>query len=121
MKIMSYLCRAEQTVRATAYASVPDKKLNAPSRGIQFCRTNSPGLCVSSMAKVSTKTARLFACVYRFSMTITKASTESANEEKECLVKSGKVRTPTSKFVNANSMKKVRERLEKSEGYVTLM
>ena len=99
MKIMSYLCRAEQTVRATAYASVPDKKLNAPSRGIQFCRTNSPELCVSSMAKVSTKTARLFACVYRFSMTITKASTESANEEKECLVKSGKV----------------------SEGYVTLM
>ena len=60
MKIMSYLCRAKQTVRATAYASAPDRKLNAPSRGIQFCRTNSPGLCVSSMTEVSTKTAQLF-------------------------------------------------------------
>ncbi len=57
---MSYLCRAEQTVRAKAYASVPDIILNAPSRGIQFCRTNSPGLCVSSMTEVSTKTAQLF-------------------------------------------------------------
>ena len=57
---MSYLCRAEQTVRAKAYASAPDIKLNAPSRGIQFCRTNSPGLCVSSMTEVSTKTAQLF-------------------------------------------------------------
>jgi hypothetical protein len=57
---MSYLCRAEQTVRAKAYASAPDIKLNAPSRGIQFCRTNSPGLRVSSMTEVSTKTARLF-------------------------------------------------------------
>ena len=56
---MSYLCTAEQTVRAKAYASVPDQKLNAPSRGTQFCRTNSPGLCVSSMTGVSTKTARL--------------------------------------------------------------
>ena len=57
---MSYLCPAEQTVRATAYASAPDKKLNAPSRGIQFCRTNQPGLCVSSMNEVSTKSAQLF-------------------------------------------------------------
>ena len=57
---MSYLCRAEQTVRAKAYASAPDLKLNAPSRGIQFCRTNCPGLCVSSMTEVSTKTAQLF-------------------------------------------------------------
>ena len=57
---MLYLCRAEQTVWAKAYASASDKKLNAPSRGIRFCRTNSPGLCVSSMTKVSTKTAQLF-------------------------------------------------------------
>ena len=57
---MSYLCRAEQTVRAKAYAGKPDIKPNAPSRGIQFCRTNSPGLCVSSMTEVSTKTAQLF-------------------------------------------------------------
>lgn len=60
MKIMSYLCQAEQPVWATAYASAPDKKLNAPSRGIQFCRTNQPGLCVSSMNEVSTKSAQLF-------------------------------------------------------------
>ena len=52
--------QAEQPVWATAYASAPDKKLNATSRGIQFCRTNQPGLCVSSMTEVSTKTARLF-------------------------------------------------------------
>ena len=55
-----HLCQAEQTVWATAYASAPDKKLNAPSKGIRFCRTNQPGLCVSSMAEVSTKTAQLF-------------------------------------------------------------
>ena len=57
---MSYLCQAEQTVRAKAYASAPDRKLNAPSRGIQFCRTNSPRLCVSSMSRASNKTAQLF-------------------------------------------------------------
>ena len=33
MKIMSYLCRAEQPVWAKAYASAPDEKQNAPSRG----------------------------------------------------------------------------------------
>ena len=60
MKIMSYLCRAEQPVWAKAYASAPDKKLNAPSRGIQFCRTSQSGLCVSSMTEASTKTAQLF-------------------------------------------------------------
>ena len=57
---MSYLCRAEQTVKAKAYAGKPDIKLNAPSRGIQFCRTNSPGFYVSSMDEVSSKTAQLF-------------------------------------------------------------
>ena len=47
-------------------------------KGIQFCRTSSPGLCMSSMTEVSTKTVRLFrlclsiqydneATVYRFS------------------------------------------------------
>ena len=57
---MSYLCRAEQPVWAKAYASAPDKKQNAPSRDILFCRTNQPGLCVSSMTELSTKTAQLF-------------------------------------------------------------
>ena len=57
---MSYLCRAEQPVWAKVDASATDKKLNAPSRGIQFCRTSQPRLCVSSMTKVSTKTAQLF-------------------------------------------------------------
>jgi hypothetical protein len=42
-------------------------------------------------------------------MTITKASTESANEEKECLVKSGKVSPLITRY---NGWK--------SEGHVTL-
>ncbi len=105
MKIMSYLRRAEQTVRATAYASAPDKKLNAPSRGIQFCRTEQPGLRMSSMTEVLRKSARLFrSClsikydffvrVYQSSTTSKQLSTVSANEEKKCLVKSGKVILP---------------------------
>jgi mRNA deadenylase 3'-5' endonuclease subunit Ccr4 len=43
MKIMSYLCLAKRQVRAKAYASSLDEKLNAPSRGIQFCQTSKPG------------------------------------------------------------------------------
>ena len=60
MKIMLYLCHAERQVLAKAYASRLDLNLNAPSRGIQVCRTSKPRLCVSSMTEVSTKTARLF-------------------------------------------------------------
>ena len=56
MKINFYLCTAEQTVWAKAYASALDLRLNAPSRGIQSCRTEQPGLCMSSMTAVSTKT-----------------------------------------------------------------
>ena len=40
MKIMSYLCQAERQVLVKAYASSLDLNLNAPSRGIQVCRTS---------------------------------------------------------------------------------
>ena len=56
MKNNSYLCTAEQTVWAKAYASALDLRLNAPSRSIQSCRTEQPGLCMSSKYAVSTKT-----------------------------------------------------------------
>ncbi len=55
----AYLCRAKQTVRAKAYASALDLRLNAPSRGIQSCQTEQPGLCVSSRYRMSAKTAQL--------------------------------------------------------------
>ena len=54
-----YLGRAKQTVWVKAYASEPDLRLNAPSRGIQPCQTGQVGLCVSSMIEMSTKTAWL--------------------------------------------------------------
>ena len=53
LKINAYLCTAEQTVWAKAYASALDLRLNAPSRGIQSCRTAQPGLCMSSMNAVN--------------------------------------------------------------------
>ena len=56
VKNITYLCKAERTVRAKTYASALDLRLNAPSRGIQSCRTEQPGLCMSSMTAVSTKT-----------------------------------------------------------------
>ena len=56
MEINTYLCAAEQTVGAKAYASALDLRLNAPSRGIQSCRTEQPGLCMSSMNAATTKT-----------------------------------------------------------------
>ena len=91
MKIMSYLCRAEQIVRAKAYASSLDLNLNAPSRGIQVYRTSKPQLCVSSIVGCQQKQHGFFACVYQTSTTTKLQSTDSANEEKKCLVKSGKV------------------------------
>ena len=54
-----YLGRAKQTVWVKAYASEPDLRLNAPSRGIQPCQTEQVGLSVSSMIEVSTKSAWL--------------------------------------------------------------
>ena len=92
MKIIPYLCRAERQVLAKAYASSLDLNLNATSSGIQVCRTSKPRLCVSSIVGCQLKQHSFFACVYRFSTTTKQPSTVSANEEKKCLVKSGKVR-----------------------------
>ena len=91
MKIIPYLCRAERQVLAKAYASSLDLNLNATSSGIQVCRTSKPRLCVSSIVGCQLKQHSFFACVYRFSTTTKQPSTVSANEEKKCLVKSGKV------------------------------
>ena len=89
---MSYLCRTEQPVRAKAYAGAPDEKLNAPSRGIQFCRTSQPGLCVSGMTIGRLRIQYgFFATVYQIRNHSNNVSTDAVNEEKKCLVKSGKV------------------------------
>ena len=93
MKIMSYLCQAERQVLAKAYASSLDLNLNATSSGIQVCRTSKPRLCVSSIVGRKQKKNGFFACVYQTSMTTKQLSTDSVNEEKKCLVKSGKVMT----------------------------
>ena len=89
---MSYLCRAERQVLAKAYASSLDLNLSAPSRGTQVCRTSKPRLCVSSIVGCQQKQHGFFACVYRFSTTTKQPSTDSVNEEKKCLVESGKVK-----------------------------
>ena len=89
---MSYLCRAERQVLAKAYASSLDLNLSAPSRGTQVCRTSKPRLCVSSIVGCQQKQHGFFDCVYRFSTTTKQPSTDSVNEEKKCLVESGKVR-----------------------------
>ena len=53
-----------------------------------------PVLAPNYIATINGETVYFFACVYRFSMTTEKPSTESANEEKKCLVvKSEKVKT----------------------------
>ena len=96
MNKMSYLCRAERQVRVKANASNPDRhlNLNAPSRGCQVCRTSKPGICKSSFSegRRQVKQHGFFACVYRFSTATKGVSTDSVNEEKKCLVKSGKVK-----------------------------
>ena len=98
MNKMSYLCRAERQVRVKANASSPDchLNLNAPSRGSQVCRTSKPGICKSSFSErmCQVKQHGFFACVYRISTATKRVSTDSVNEEKKCLVKSGKVSTP---------------------------
>ena len=95
MNKMSYLCRAERQVRVKANASSPDchLNLNAPSRGSQVCRTSKPGICKSSFSErmCQVKQHGFFACVYRISTATKRVSTDSVNEEKKCLVKSGKV------------------------------
>ena len=91
MEIIPYLCRAERQVLAKAYASSLDLNLNATSSGIQVCRTSKPRLCVSSIAGCQQKQHSFFACVYQIRMTTKQLSTDSVNEEKKCLVKSGKV------------------------------
>ena len=88
---MSYLCRAERQVLAKAYASSLDLNLSAPSRGTQVCRTSKPRLCVSSIVGCQQKQHGFFDWVYRFSTTTKQPSTNSVNEEKKCLVESGKV------------------------------
>ena len=91
---MSYLCQAERQVLAKAYASSLDLNLNATSSGIQVCRTSKPWLRVSSMVGCQQNQHGFFACVYQNRMTTKQLSTDSVNEEKKCLVESGKV-TPT--------------------------
>ena len=101
MKIIPYNCPAKRQVRAKAYASVPDEKPSVPS-GTPFpaetrrMPKDKSGLCVSSIPGCIRPDCQqnqhgFFACVYRFSKTTTEVSTDSANEEKKCLVKSGKV------------------------------
>lgn len=108
MKIMSYLCRAERQVRVKAYASSLDLNLNAPLRGIQVCRTGKPGLCVSSSDDCAVfrqqKQYGFFACVYGFSTPQHEVSTVSANKEKKCLVKSGKVILLKKAFVSGTGV-----------------
>ena len=106
MNKMSYLRRAERQVRVKANASSPDCHLNltAPRWGIQVCRTSKPGICKSSFSegKCQVKQHGFFACVYQFSTTLMNVSTDSVNEEKKCLVESGKVILSASIFVAGN-------------------
>ena len=59
-----YYCKAERQSRVKAYAGAPDRKSNAPSRGIRFCRTTeSDSACPEYLTiknkEVSTYTAPL--------------------------------------------------------------
>jgi len=55
-----------------------------------------------------------FACVYRFSTTRKQLSTDSVNEEKKCLVKSGKVKSqPLSEKSHVTFSKNSREIFQK--------
>ena len=62
-----------------------------PHRGASsFAEQTSPGSACPAWQKCQQKQHSFFACVYRFSTTTKQLSTVSANEEKKCLVKSGK-------------------------------
>ena len=54
-----------------------------------------PGSVCPAWQKCQQKQHSFFACVYRFSTTTKLLSTVSVNEEKKCLVKSGKVSEKT--------------------------
>ena len=108
---MSYLCRAERQVLAKAYASSLDLNLSAPSRGTQVCRTSKPRLCVSSIVGCQQKQHGFFDCVYRFSTTTKQPSTDSVNEEKKCLVESGKVTMPLSSTTSMTDLPTHRQNL----------
>jgi hypothetical protein len=63
-----------------------------PHRGASsFAEQTSPGSACPAWQKCQQKQHSFFACVYRLSTTTKQLSTVSANEEKKCLVKSGKV------------------------------
>ena len=64
-----------------------------PHRGApSFAEQNSPGSACPAWPECQQIQHGFFACVYRFSKTLKQLSTVSANEEKKCLVKSGKVK-----------------------------
>ena len=90
MKIMPYLCQAKRQVWVKAYASSLDKKLNVPSRDIQFCQTNKSGALHVQHGCLS-KQHDLFDCVYLTRTARQKVSIGSVNKARKCLVKSGKV------------------------------
>ena len=77
MKITQYLCQAEQTVQVKAYASKPDPRPNAPSRGIQSCRTEQTRFGVSS---------KLDLCVNKNSTASELVSTDSGWLWQHCLL-----------------------------------
>lgn len=56
---MLYLYPAKQQVRAKAYVSSLDEKLNASLRGIQFCQTSKPRTLHVQLSWLSIKTAWL--------------------------------------------------------------
>ena len=57
-----------------------------------FAEQTAQGSACPAWTKCQLKQHGFFACVYRFSTTTKQLSTVSANEEKKCLVKSGKVK-----------------------------
>ena len=64
-----------------------------PHRGASgFAERTAQGSACPACPRCQLKQHSFFACVYRFRTTTSKVSTESANEEKKCLVKSGKVK-----------------------------
>jgi hypothetical protein len=64
-----------------------------PHRGASsFAEQTAQGSACPAWTKCQLKQHSFFACVYRFSTTTKQLSTVSANEEKKCLVKSGKVK-----------------------------
>ena len=64
-----------------------------PHRGASsFAEQTAQGSACPAWLRCQPNQHSFFACVYRFSTTTKQPSTVSANEEKKCLVESGKVR-----------------------------